>query len=78
MVTDAEREFCFFKLGLSGSFMESLINTTFKADMNNQYKLSLGFPELIRVIQRYQSETGYWKDLVERFNKEFPASKLVA
>ena len=76
MVTEAEREFCFFKLGLAGSFTESLINTAFKADMNNQYRLAEGFPELMDVIMRYQSEREYWKHLVERWNKEFTQHKL--
>ena len=78
MVTEAEREFCFFKLGLSGSFMESLINTAFKADINNQYKLSKGFPEIMEVVIRYQSEGGYWQDVVKRWNEEFPYNKLSA
>lgn len=78
MVTEAEREFCFFKLGLSGSFMESLINTAFKADINNQYKLAKGFPELMDVVMRYQTERGYWQDVVKRWNAEFPHHKLSA
>lgn len=78
MVTEAEREFCYFKLGLSGSFMESLINTAFKADIDNQHKMSKGFPELMEVIMKYQSERGYWQDLVKRFNAETPNSILTA
>lgn len=78
MVTEAEREFCYFKLGLSGSFMESLINTAFKADIHNQHKMSKGFPELMEVIMKYQSERGYWQDLVKRFNAETPNSILTA
>ena len=76
MITNAEKEFCFFKLGLSGSFIESLINTAFRADIHNQHKLALGFPELIEVVIRYQTESGYWENLVERWNQESPGHKL--
>jgi hypothetical protein len=78
MLTDAEREFCFFKLGLAGSFMESLIETAFKADIHNQYKLAMGFPELMDVVMKYQTERGYWQALAKRFNEEFPGYKINA
>ena len=78
MLTDAEREFCFFKLGLAGSFMESLIETAFKADIHNQYKLAKGFPELMEVVMKYQTERGYWQALAKRFNDEFPGYKINA
>ena len=76
MVTDAEREFCFDKMGMSGSFMERLISTIQAADIINQSKLSMGFPELVGVVRKFQSEEGYWEDLVERFNEQFPNSNL--
>ena len=76
MVTDAEREFCFYKMGMSGSFMERLIATIQAADIINQSKLSMGFPELVGVVRKFQSESGYWEDLVERFNEQFPNSNL--
>jgi hypothetical protein len=76
MVTDAEKEFCFDKMGMSGSFMEKLISTIQRADTINQGKLAMGFPELVGVVRRYQSEPGYWEDLVERFNEQFPNSNL--
>ena len=76
MVTDAEREFCFNRMGMSGSFMERLIATIQAADIINQSKLSMGFPELVGVVRKFQSESGYWEDLVERFNEQFPNSNL--
>ena len=76
MVTDAEREFCFNRMGMSGSFMERLIATIQAADIINQSKLSMGFPELVGVVRRFQQEEGYWEDLVERFNEQFPNSNL--
>ena len=64
MLTDAEREFCFNRMGMSGSFMEKLISTIQAADIINQSKLSMGFPEMVSVVRRFQQEEGYWDDLV--------------
>lgn len=77
-ITDAEEIFCFYKLGKEGSFMTSLIDTIFKGDDKNQAKIAKGYPELVEVIQRYGRERGYWKDLVNRWNKEYPLLKLYA
>lgn len=75
-ITDAEEIFCFYKLGKEGSFMTSLIDTIFKGDDKNQFKIAKGYPELVEVVQRYGREKGYWKDLVKRWNKEYPLLKL--
>ena len=77
-VTDAEEIFCFYKLGKEGSFMTSLIETIFKGDDRNQAKIAKGYPELVEVVQRYGNEKGYWSNLVDRWNKEYPMLKLVA
>jgi hypothetical protein len=77
-VTWAEMDFCFYKLGRSGSFMKSLIDTIFKADGENRQKLAKGFPELIEVINRFNHEKGYWADLVKRWNESYPNGKLIA
>lgn len=77
-VTAAEEIFCMYKLNLEGSFITSLIETIFKGDIINQTKIARGYPELVEVAQRYGSEIGYWKDLVNRWNKEFPNHKLYA
>ena len=77
-ITDAEEIFCFYKLGKEGSFMTSLIDTIFKGDDRNQAKIAKGYPDLVEVIQRYGKEKGYWSNLVERWNKEYPLLKLVA
>ena len=75
-VTEAEEIFCFFKLNREGSFMTSLIETIFKGDDRNQAKIAKGYPELVEVIKRYGGEKGYWKDLVKRWNKEYPLLKI--
>jgi hypothetical protein len=66
-LTQAEKDFCFYKSGTSGGFKTRLIETIFAADDDNRAKLAQGFPELVEVVNRYGNERGYWQDLEERF-----------
>ena len=66
-ISNAEREFMFYKIGTCGSFHKALIDTIFRADHINQAKLALGFPEDVEVVQRFQNEAGYWEDLRQRW-----------
>lgn len=75
-ITKAEETFCMFKLGMEGSFMTSLIETIFKGDIINRAKLAEGYPELVMVVNDYNNVSGYWKDLVNRWNEEYPTRKL--
>lgn len=61
-----ELEFMFFMKGTSGSFMTNLFKTIMSADITNQKKLSLGFPNEVEVVNRYQNEEGYWQKLQEK------------
>ncbi len=76
-VSEAEETFCMFKLGMEGSYMTSLITTIFKGDMNHRFKLAKGYPDLVEVCNRYNNESGYWQELVERWNSLNPNHKLV-
>lgn len=67
-ISEAEETFCFYKLGLTGSFMTSLISTIFKGDEDNRSKIALGFPELVDVCNKFNRNKGYWSDLVDRWN----------
>jgi hypothetical protein len=62
----AELEFMFFMKGTSGSFMTNLFKTIMSADIQNQFKLSLGFPNEVEVVRRYKNEDGYWQQLQEK------------
>jgi hypothetical protein len=62
----AELEFMFFMKGTSGSFMTNLFKTIMSADIQNQFKLSLGFPNEVEVVRRYKNEEGYWQKLLEK------------
>lgn len=68
IVSEAEHIFCMYKLGLEGSFMTSLITTIFKGDLENRNKLAKGFPELVEVCNKFQLQSGYWEELVKRWN----------
>jgi hypothetical protein len=61
-----ELEFVYFMKGTSGSFMTNLFKTIMSADMGNQVKLSLGFPNEVEVVRRYQNEDGYWQELQKK------------
>jgi len=62
----AELDFLYFMRGTSGSFMTNLFNTIMSADIQNQFKLSLGFPNEVEVVRRYKNEDGYWQKLQEK------------
>ena len=66
-ISNAEREFMFYKIGTCGSFHKALIDTIFKADHINRAKLAMGFPADVEVVNRFQNEAGYWEDLRERW-----------
>jgi hypothetical protein len=61
-----ELEFMFFMKGTSGSFMTNLFKTIMSADLDNMRKLSLGFPNEVEVVHRYQNEDGYWQKLQKK------------
>jgi|694.fasta_scaffold00102_88 hypothetical protein len=63
-MNNAELEFIFFMKGTSGSFKTNLFKTIMSADNTNQKKLSLGFPDEVEVVRRYQQEDGYWQELL--------------
>jgi hypothetical protein len=61
-----ELEFVYFIRGTSGSFRANLFQTIFSADIENMKKLSLGFPNEVEVVFRYQNENGYWQELEKK------------
>ena len=66
MIHRDELEFMYYKLGTAGSFRSGLYDLYWKADMSNQVKLELAFPELW-VLRKYSTEAGYWEDLQARW-----------
>ena len=61
-----EIEFVYFMRGTSGSFISNLFKTIISADLENMRKLSLGFPNEVDVVHRYQNEEGYWQKLEKK------------
>lgn len=66
MITDAEKEFMYYKMGTAGSFRTGLYDLWFKADINNQLKLESQWPDL-SVVRKYATEAGYWEELQARW-----------
>jgi hypothetical protein len=62
----AESEFMFFMKGMAGSFTSNLFKTIMSADISNQMKLSLAFPDEVEVVKKYQTEDGYWQELQKK------------
>ena len=61
-----ELEFVYFMRATSGSSRSNLFQSTFSADNGNREKLSLGFPNEMKMVHRYQNEDGYWQELQKR------------
>jgi rhamnogalacturonyl hydrolase YesR len=59
-----------YQLKLTGSGMTALINAIFALDTDYRAKIAKGFPDLVEVVNKYHHETGYWEDLVNRWNEE--------
>ena len=74
-IDNTELEIYFFMKGQSGSFMTNLFKTIMSADFGNQYKLSFGFPDEVRVVQSYNNEDGYWQSLQDKFEKKVNENK---
>lgn len=75
-ITKAEELFMFYKQGTAGSGYTALIDAIFKLDRPHRAKIALGFPELVKVCNRYNDEIGYWEDLQLRFKKAAPVVNL--
>jgi hypothetical protein len=66
-MTNGERDLCFFKKNMLGGFKTALFEAIFRADSRNKIKLSLGFPEEVLAVQKFQNEAGYWENLIKEF-----------
>lgn len=64
--TEAEMQLYYCIKGTGGGFMTQLVQTIMHADIKNQQKLAMGFPEMVRVTCRYMNEPGYWESLEKR------------
>lgn len=68
-VTYAEKEFFYAQFGDANNFSAMLFRLIQKADTGNTEKIRMGFPDEVKVVERYQSEPGYWEDLQSRMNR---------
>jgi hypothetical protein len=74
-ISPEEEKFCHYKLGIEGSFSKGLYDVFFIADIRNRAKLMAAFPHL-EVAYRYSQESGYWQDLMNRWNEAHPHHKI--
>ena len=76
IVTKAEERLCMYMRGIASNSTSLLIKTIFAMDDDNRAKMALGFPDEVNVIIRYKTESGYWQDLVNRWNIVSPGQPL--
>lgn len=69
-VSQEEELFVRHRIGIASSGENALIQCIYALDTKNRAKMALGFPELVEVVNKYNFERGYWKDLVSRYNEE--------
>ena len=66
-VSETEMELYYWQMSDHASnFSAKLFELIGKADNINRQKLALGFPEEVKVMNRFQNENGYWANLVNR------------
>jgi hypothetical protein len=66
-MTIAEKRFCEYQFDISSGFYFKLFDCISKADLVNLHSLKMGFPEEVKVYERFSSEEGYWKRLEKEF-----------
>ncbi len=70
--TKAERELYYWytaSVDSSPSFSSLLFTVIGKADTSNRFLLAKGFPEEVEIMNRFQNESGYYKDLETRMRR---------
>lgn len=75
-MTQSEETLCEWQLEMTGSFLTLLIKAMMKADLINEAKLRMGYPELSETIHRYKNEPGYYDNLCEEWNEKHPNHKI--
>ena len=75
-MNQSEKKLCEWQLQMTGDFFTLLINAMMRADISNQAKLMLAYPELMGTIIRYKNESGYYQKLCEEWNTEHPNHEI--
>jgi hypothetical protein len=65
-----EMELYYIVQGKGGSFKTKLFEAICAADLGNQARLAIGFPEFVEVVQRYQVERDYWQKIKDKMSKQ--------
>jgi len=59
-LTVSEKAVYDWQMGIQGGFKKALFQAMTRADGENLYKLSLGFPEEVAGYRYYTSISGWW------------------
>jgi len=68
-LTPGERSLYEWQFKMSGGFFTSLWDAISRADSQNLYHLEKAFPSHLKAWGRYQGESGWWEELVERVGR---------
>lgn len=69
--SEAELQFYYYMRGRCGSGIKALITAIFALDMENRAKLALGFPELVTICNRYNTEPGFYDNLLKKIDNYY-------
>jgi hypothetical protein len=69
-LSEGEKLFCEWQLGMTGSFFSKLIEAIMIADSGNLEKLYESFPDLVDTVSKYQNVAGFWDDLKSRYEQQ--------
>lgn len=68
-LTKAEEELFYWYTSGGDNFSARLYSVIAKADNINRAKLSLGFPDEVECMNKFQGQPGYWESVEERMRK---------
>ncbi len=60
-LTEAEIILYKWQYGILGGFYTSLMQTMMRDDTLNSERLSLAYPSLMKAVNRFRNEEGYWE-----------------
>ena len=76
-IENAENLFIQYKLAHTGTFFTRLCSAIEAADQDNKACLSLAFPFLVIVINKFQTDHDYWPVLKNKYLTAYPHLKYV-
>lgn len=69
--SEAELQFYYYMRGTCGSGIKALITAIFALDVENRERMAKGFPELVSICNRYNTETGFYDNLLKKIDNYY-------